>query len=256
MAAGVSIRHVNLGQCHEFPDLTPIPPRLWKSFNIEIFDDMEADGDWAVSDSIAVHGVWEPVETAVLSSAFAGGGAYGFIDIGCHVGWYTAIARAWGLPVLAIDAVAECIDMLDRRGDSEIHASQLWVDAEFPERAITPPPGIPQILKVDIEGAEIHVIQWARELFLSRTITHALIEMSPVFNTTYPNIANVLIAAGYECWVLPDKRTPPPVMYDTRRWLTEDCMSLHDVSGPFRTKWINAQHQFNAVFCLPEATWG
>ena len=99
---------------------------------------MEADGDWAVSDAIRQLGVWEPVETALLSSAFAGGGADGFIDVGCHVGWYSVIARQWGLPVLAIDISPACLAMLDRRHDPELFTAPSGLKRASPSRRALP----------------------------------------------------------------------------------------------------------------------
>ena len=56
--------------------------------------------------------------------------------------------------------------------------------------------------------------------------------------------------------MVPGKQNPAPEMDDTRRWLTEDCFGLHTVTQKMRRTWINNQHQFNAMFNLPEALWG
>lgn len=248
----MSIHPVDLSRSREFPDLTAVPHRLWKAFEIEVFDDMEADGDWAVSEDIKRHGIWEPVETAVMASAFAGNPDSTLIDIGCHVGWYTVLARQFGLKVWAFDAVPACLDMLDRRNDDDIELSCVWIEKGW-EQPWWPEPCI---VKMDIEGNEIHAFNAMRDLFDVGSVTHALIEMSPVFNGTYVKLGEEFVECGYELWVLPEKQTPPPVMDDTRRWLEEDCFGLHLETRHRRQAWIKHQHQFNAVVCKPESAWG
>jgi hypothetical protein len=254
VAAVVSIVPVALAKADFFPDLTPIPQRLWRAFNIEVFDDMTIDGDWAVSDSIKRHGVWEPVETAVMSSAFAGNPGSWFVDIGCHVGWYTAIARSWGLPTLAVDVSELCLAMLERRHDDGIAIQKAWIDSQYKA-----PAGIvegPVIMKMDIEGAEQHAVKAWREWFIQGDVTHCLMEISPVFNASYPHIVNNLVALGYECWVLPLKQTPPPILDDTRTYLLDECTGLHLLSERDRRRWINHWPQFNAVFTKEGSKWG
>lgn len=254
----MSVVHVDLGKVHEFPDLTPIPKRLHVNFDIEVIDDHAVDGDWAVSQSIKDHGVWEPVETALLSSAFAGNRNSLFLDFGSHVGWYSIIARQWGLPVLAYDAALPCIEMLARRGDDQLLPMQAWIDESFTASFPAAPAGKPLlvIVKMDIEGNEQFAVKGLAEAFRDGVITHCLMEVSPVFNASYPHIVNVLIGRGYECWVLPEKRVPPPILGDTREFLVHNCRGLHGMVESQRRIWINDQHQFNAIFCKEDSKWG
>ena len=250
----MSMQHINLRTSHVFPDMTAVPERLHVSFDIEVYDDCEADTDWTVSDSIKRHGIWEPVETAVMASAFAGNpGAY-FFDFGAHVGWYSVLARCWNLEVVALEAAPGNVEMLQRRGDDDLTVLAAWIDEDY--RCDMGASIAPLIVKMDIEGNEEHAVRGLRQGFENHYISQALIEMSPVFNNSYPMIARTLVRCGYECWVLPEKQTPPPVMDDTRRWLVEDCKCLHAMPDKARTEWIEDQHQFNAVFCIPEAKWG
>lgn len=248
----MSIIRVDLAKAHFFPDLTPIPERLHKVFDIEVYDDMEADGDWAVSDAIQQLGVWEPVETAVLSSAFAGNPDSTFVDIGCHVGWYSVIARQWGLPVYAIDANVRNFRMLMQRLDMGIDGEMAWI-AKGWTPFITAWPE-PCIVKMDIEGNERYAVDAMWDLFDVGSVTHCLMEVSPVFNGSYPALLTRLIDVGYECWVLPPKCEHPLPMDDTNRWLHNACIPLHMMTD--RDEWVAAQHQFNAVFCKADSLWG
>lgn len=247
------MRHVDLAKAHFFPDITPMPERFKHvHFDIELYDEAEGDGDWAVSYTIDQLGIWEPMESILMLSAFAGNPSALFIDIGAHVGWYTLLARAFGLRVLAVDAVERNLKMIEARADDEIAAALIWINSSF-HMDLAP---IQTIVKMDIEGAEQYAVKALAKNFTDGSITHALIEMSPVFNISYPHIANTIIGKGYECWVLPGKQTPPPEMGDTRPFLETHCLGLHGMPEKMRRRWINDQHQFNAMFCREDAKWG
>jgi hypothetical protein len=243
---------INLAKYHDFPDLTPIPARLHKAFKIEVHDQQGIDEDWAVSDTIRKLGIWEPVETAVLSSAFAGNPDSTFVDIGCHIGWYTIIAREWGLPVVAIDALVVNLQALERRGDEGITPVLAWIAKGWDEVVAWPEPCI---VKMDIEGNEQYAVDAMWDLFDVGSVTHCLMEVSPVFNKSYPKLLDRLIGVGYECWVLPEKQENPQPMDDTRRWLEDECLPIHMMTT-HRHRWVEAQHQFNAVICKRESKWG
>jgi hypothetical protein len=251
--ADVSVKKINLAQAHEFPDLTPIPERLHKSFSMELRDEQGIDEDWAVSDTIRQLGVWEPVETAVLSSAFAGNLDSVFVDIGCHIGWYTIIAREWGLSVISIDGLQVNLDVLRRRNDRYIHRFHEWIDKGWSPDIFWPEPCI---VKMDIEGAERWAVDAMWDLFDVGSVTHCLMEVSPVFNDSYPALIDRLVGIGYECWVLPEKQADPPPLDDTREWLEDHCLPLHVAHAKQRGEWVAKQHQFNAVFCTKESKWG
>jgi hypothetical protein len=65
------------------------------------------------------------------------------------------------------------------------------------------------LAKIDIEGAEEHAVDLLWLSIEKGLVDHLLIEISPVFNDSYPDLVVRLLEAGYEAWVMPDKQIPP-----------------------------------------------
>lgn len=125
------------------------------------------------------------------------------IDVGCQVGWYTTMAARAGFEVLAVDAVQESLDMAEANGGSRVTPCRAWLDQDTPG---LDPVGAPpvRLVKADIEGNEEHALRVVWPLITAGLVDHLLLELSPVFNDTYPALVAQIRGEGYRAW-LPHK---------------------------------------------------
>jgi hypothetical protein len=246
--------HIDLKQAHIFPDVTPIPHRFHREFDICLNEVQDDTSDWVVSDAIAKHGVWEPMETTFLSSAFAAANPNTsmFLDLGCHIGWFSLLANTYGILTVAVDLNRQQLDCLEQVTNGDIVCVNEWIDADW---ELGNPPSGTVIVKMDIEGSEVDAVNGMWQYFEKHAVTHCLMEVSPVFNGSYPDLLTRLINLGYWCYVMPEKTVPPPVFKDAVRFLRRYCLPLHIMDQDARDSWISRQHQFDVILSLPESKW-
>jgi hypothetical protein len=247
---------VDLGQPNHFHDIPDIPARFHKRFQLEVPDDNHGDPDWTVTDAIRDMGVWEPWETMFLSSAFAAAASDTlFVDLGAHVGWFCALASAWGLNWHAVEFNRNMVRYLRRMAKRTGlgYVDNCWVDQYW---ALAGQPR-PMIVKMDLEGNERFAVAGMFRWFKTRQVTHCLMEVSPVFNDSYPHLVWSLIDAGYEAWVMPEKTLDGESIDGPFKEMIESrCRSMHTWSFDVLKTWLDKQHQINVMFCLSEAKWG
>ena len=212
------------------PDVPAIPHRLRRELTLELYDyrrygqrGYEGEGfphDWCtgqdvVSYSIAEQGVWEGYETlTVLDVLDRGKRADLMLDLGAHIGWYSALATGYG--VFTVEANEENNRLIERNITGRIRLSNdwlntgpAWIDGDAP---ILPGNAEPiHFAKIDLEGAEDHAVRMLSALFAARKINYCLMEVSPVFADYYPDLVAWVADQGYRIAQIPGKsweRTP------------------------------------------------
>lgn len=211
--------HIDLGGPTGFADLTPIPHRLARSFDMLVYDRDDTPGPLcpatdAVSEMIDVHGVWEPQGTTLALTIIRAGDYV--VDFGCQVGWYSLLALSAGAQVFAIDADAESFGMLidaaekngwDRRFDGCV------MTIEPGTRPLAPNADI-RFAKIDVEGSEEHAVRMLWPNIMRGLVDHIQMECSPIFGPGYPELVEQIIAAGYHAFTMPAKGYPPVDLSD------------------------------------------
>lgn len=216
-------RHVSLrGQSgvHEYP---PIPEHLAREFWLKLYDHDQykgfpgyCPGQDDVCLGLQCNGIWEGYETMVaLAILHEGDRNHLVIDVGAQLGYYTMLAASSGYTVLAVEGHEESLHHLqesaERNGWGDlVEPVPMWLDASTAPAAWA---GEVLLLKADIEGAEQHAVRWCRELFLERRLQYALLEISPCFNGSYPELVEWIIGCGYDAYMLPSK--PEPYVRDS-----------------------------------------
>jgi hypothetical protein len=263
---------IHVGGPTPYEDYPPIPERFSRDFKLWIFDPDEGVGMKVVdrvlnegerdvvSDAIAEYGVWEVPETITLSSAFAAAGPHtAFIDIGSHVGWFSAVAATYGLDVTAVDSNAAALELLRQTWRENGFKSQLALINEMVDTNTEWkfPVGVDTaIVKMDIEGAESHAVGALWPWFEDGTVTHCMMEVSPCFNDGYPALLRALFDLGYVGHVMPRKRIEPhPVGDDLYKYLSIHARRLDTLTPAAMTNWITRQWQINVIIFKPEAAW-
>ena len=227
---------IHLGGPTAYRDLTPIPERFAMEFDIEVWDTDRTPVDGgpycpardAVSETIISHGVWEPRETTVLLLALECFDARCvFVDIGAQVGWFSAVAMKVGdKHAVAYEADATVAKVCHN------NLRKIWSDfgGAGPTQKVytqriteaTPPlddeyivhPDTILVVKIDIEGAEAEAVRVLEPEIDDERVPFILMEVSPVFNDSYPDLVTDLIARGYSAYLMPPKQTPPVAIDD------------------------------------------
>ncbi|MEX2253025.1 MAG: hypothetical protein WD649_02635, partial [Thermoleophilaceae bacterium] len=211
---------VELGGPTGYRDLPPIPEQHARRFKMEVWDPDAHPVDGgpycpahdAVSETIATLGVWEPCETtltlAVCSTAAPGSVV---LDYGAQIGWFTLLAASCGIDVLAVDADADNLRLIQASAkrnawDAIVHTSHARVG---PDSTPAAPAERVRLVKIDVEGAEGEVVRCLWPSIEAGLVDHLLGAVSPVFAGYYPDLVADLVDAGYEAWMMPPKRTPP-----------------------------------------------
>lgn len=263
---------VHLGGPTKYLDQPAIPDRFARDFQMWVWEDGEAGGELrvggpapegandCVSETIISHGVWEVPQSICLLSAFAANPDALFLDFGAHIGWYPLLALTSGLRTIALDGSERGLGMLaNSRYVNGVPPGRLsLLHAVIDNPGVIPPSAgvMGLIVKIDVEGAENHVVKGLWPSFQMHQISHCLMEISPVFDSYYGDLLGDIFDLGYVGYVMPPKRPRPPVVADVHRWLRAHGYRLDYLTRNSMKDWVNAQHQFDVILFTPEAKWG
>jgi hypothetical protein len=237
------------------PDVPAIPQRLRRRLPLMVFRyDLYRGlanclGNDVVSEGITTQGIWEGYETVLVLDILdrPSPGAY-VMDIGSQLGWYSALAR-YRWPIIAIDNEGEALTLTwdnahSLLGTPPFTVCQGWIDEDAP---IIPAKAEPiHFAKIDIEGNEVHAVRMLSDLFLAGKVDYALIEISPVFNDTYPDLVEWLADCEYGVFQIPPKGWAYTQEYseDPLGTLLRHC----EIPGKGRREYVAGLRQENFVF--------
>lgn len=156
-------------------------------------------------------GIWEKHETETVTDVLVRGNPKfnAMIDIGSHIGWYSILAAKLGYSVFAIEADKENIELLKTNAaihnqTRHIEAHHFWVgggeqcpiylDAFHDEFEV-------ELVKIDIEGNEQHAVSMLEPLLSAKKTRHIFMEVSPVFNKSYPKLVQKIIDYGFRAFI-------------------------------------------------------
>lgn len=224
------LTNVKLGGPHGYGDYPEVPARLARSFQMYAWDTNTHPVDGgpycpahdAVSETIVSHNIWEPRETILALDVFdrtptcdAEGEYTVFVDFGAQLGWFGLLAASCGVGVLAIEADENNRDML--KASTRLNGWDHLVTVE-PWRVGPDTPVLGEELlhggrvclaKIDIEGAERDAIRMLWSAIENGRVDRLMVEVSPVFDSYYPDLVADLVGVGYRAYTLPGKVRPP-----------------------------------------------
>ena len=153
------------------------------------------------------------------------------LDFGCQIGWYSTIAAAYGYEVAAIDVSRENLQL------AAVNIAALATEpyqtylGTVGEHASTFAAELPvRIAKIDIEGAERYAIDMLTPTLEAGNVDYLLMEVSPVFNDTYPALMKRLFGLGYVAFDLAATAWQP--IRDVDAWF----VGLHQTDVLFTRK--------------------
>lgn len=255
------------------PGLPEIPDHLAHHFDMQIYRwqdyfktvdgnetmplyDRYCPGQDIISYCIERQGQWEGVETAVVLDILnEDNDERGdvVLDFGSHIGWYTTLAGLAGYRTAAFDGNQENLMMVDHNASvnnvaGEIYTYLCWLDERAP--VLPADKESVQLLKCDIEGNDRFAIGMARDLLNAKKIKYLLLEVSPVFNDSYPELVEHIAAAGYKVYQLPpynwkynDEMSKAPL---------ETVIKYCEVPDLDRRGYVEQLHQENFLFVREE----
>lgn len=155
-------------------------------------------GQDVISQAIDLRGAWERAESALFGDILNTGNrdVQVVVDFGSQIGWYSTIAAAYGYEVAAVDVNAENCDIaainIGRAATKQFGVFCGTVQETSPTLDVLPI----RCVKIDIEGSEEWALKMLDASIAARTIDYLLIEISPVFNSSYPSIMQNLIGSA------------------------------------------------------------
>ena len=139
-------------------------------------DDYDYRND-LVSHCIYADHTWEPYQTEIQIELFKQFPSATFIDIGAHVGYYSLIAKHFGLNVVCYEANPDIHAVLSRNVGSD-NAVREYVNASTP---ILCGVGESVLIKLDVEGSEPEIVDALVTSGLAHKIQAIIVEVSPKF---------------------------------------------------------------------------
>lgn len=193
-------------------------------------------GQDIISYSIERQGAWDKGQTLLTQRLFNElQGKHGGIvlDFGSHIGYYSLLAALKGYTVASIDGSRENLELLAKSADynkvqDKISPYLAWLDKDAP--VLSAHEESVHLLKVDVEGAEKYVVQMCSELFKAKKIKYAIIEISPVFNISYPYLVENIANCGYKVYQI------------------ESDGSIKEIKAEGRPEYVDGLHQENFLF--------
>lgn len=147
-----------------------------------------------VSRTLSNQGWWEGAETELIKYILEKGNKEAWVlDVGSNVGWYSRMAKQYGYDVIAYDFIQESLDLLDINAPNTRKINTWFGEGSEVTTGIE---GDVELLKVDIEGNEKYAIKHFMPI-LNR-VKNIVIEVSPVFNDSYPELLEVLKFKDFE----------------------------------------------------------
>lgn len=116
-----------------------------------------------------------------------------FIDVGSHIGWFSRLAIRLGYTVVGFEGATENIKLAEVNAPGATF-NNVWFDKN------TKPSSIlygGDLMKMDIEGNEQYGLVYFEKSFELGHIRDVVIEISPVFNNSYPALIKRMKDWGY-----------------------------------------------------------
>jgi len=160
-----------------------------------------------ISRSLDTVGKWDTEVHARMQAILAEGDtANQVIDVGSHIGYFSRLANQMGYTVKAYDADKENLELLkENTEDLPAHtkAKLIWFDGDLIKKKWCTSCSLQkkiELIKIDIEGNEQYAIAYFESCI--GVVKNIIMEVSPIFNNSYPKLVQDLVNWGFEVFEL------------------------------------------------------
>lgn len=248
-------------------DVPEIVPRLRRHLRMEVYDwqkyfkternnevvpiyDKYCPGQDVVSYALDRQGVWEGYETAAVLDILSEQPTGTVVDVGAHIGYYSLLAGTGGYDVLAYETNESNLKLLEANVNQNCPGKVVivnqWVDEKTPRiNDINI-----HLFKCDIEGSEKHAIKMIEKPLRQKMVKYLLLEISPVFNDSYPYLVEKICNYGYRVYQIPGKGWE-----HTKDYAEQPITALKqycEIPKVGRKGYVRSLHQENFLFIRNE----
>lgn len=179
-------------------------------FNYSYYNDLmlnsknyiQCEGYDIISKCIENDKCWEPYQTEITNEILKKYNGI-FVDIGCHIGYYSILASLLGKEVISVDGNKKYLNLFRKTIEDndlkKIRIINKFIDNSFlfENLEINLEQNI-SLLKVDIEGFEKFTIQLFDNLIKKKKIKNIILEISPKLDSEYDILCIKLFNSGYK----------------------------------------------------------
>lgn len=142
---------------------------------------------------------WKPYQTEIMTEILKNGGT--FLDIGCHIGYFTVLASIMGCRTIAIDSNPNYLEHLSNtmvRNELEnIEVKNITIN-DRTKRTDIIQTSIPiKLLKLSIQGNECLFLACFMSELRTKKIEYIIMEITPKYSKNYANYISKLFSFGY-----------------------------------------------------------
>ena len=146
---------------------------------------------------------WEPYQTEITKEILKDGNNI-FIDIGCHLGYYSLLASTLNNFVYSIDISEPTVNLflksINQNSFSNITFHKKLVNEQFNLNEIVSGESYIKLIKCDIEGNEIEFVEVIFERLKKKSIEFLILEISPKIRNNYPECVLKIKNLGYDVY--------------------------------------------------------
>lgn len=170
---------------------------LMKIFDWYYHDDGEKGKD-IICKCLENDQCWEPFQTELTTEILNITDGC-FVDIGCHVGYYTVLSSLLGKKTYAFDCDYDYLELLNSTKNLN-NLKNIKIFNDFIDGSYNLPNEIKQenisLIKIDTEGQEFEIL----EKFLHLDIPYIIAKISPKTNNTYIQMCKKMISLNYKIY--------------------------------------------------------
>ena len=170
---------------------------LMKIFDYDYFKGFEKGRD-IICKCLEYERVWEPFQTELTTEILKSTDGV-FVDIGCHIGYYSILSSLLGKKTYSYDLDYDYLTLfrssVELNNLKDINIFNKKVEKKYDINSDLNGERI-SLLKIDTEGQELEIIN----IFLKYDIPYIIAKISPKFNDTYFELCQKMRSLQYNIY--------------------------------------------------------